>query len=281
MKTINIIDNQFSHGTSLGSGDLPIYPKNFKWDRTLHSPNRYVFVTEGSFNNPILNSIAPVNRIAFLIEPASINSASYNYVKQNQNQFAYILSHDKEFVRQIPNGLYYPFGGCWIRPEERQVYPKTKLCSIIVSEKKITEGHRKRHEFVQQFASKYKVDVFGRGYKLIDNKLEALKDYCYSIVIENELSKGWFTEKLIDCLVTGVIPIYAGAPDIHGYFGEMKGFLNYNKVHELFAHEEKNPGAMFSHYRSELSTVNKMFELAQKYTCPEDWIFERYPQLFI
>lgn len=277
MKKINIIDTQFAHGTSLGSGDLKIYPKNFIWDRSPYKENKFIFVTESGFNNLPLNQ----HIIAFIIEPYSINPWAYEFARDNQNKFTYILSHDKEFNRQIPNSIYYPFGGCWIHEEDRKVHQKTKLISIIASDKKQTEGHKLRHEIIEKYASIYGIDVFGRGYKPIDNKLEALKDYCYSIVIENEFSKGWFTEKLIDVLQTGTIPIYQGSPDIHDYFDGEKAFVNLKNIEELLENNKQNPGAMFYYYKESLNQINKMFKLSKKYTCPEDWIFEKYPHLFV
>jgi calcineurin-like phosphoesterase family protein len=283
MKRVSIIDNQFSHGTSLGSGDLKVYPKNIIWDRTmdyLYSQSGNVFITENSFNNSLIDILPLERRIAFVIEPNSINSDSYNYLKDNHHKFKYILSHDKDFNRIIPNAIYYPFGGCWIEPGERAIYNKTKLVSIIASGKNEAPGHKLRHEFIKKYAGNFDLNVFGLGYKPVSSKLEALKDYCYSIIIENESSPGWFTEKLIDCLQTGTIPIYWGATDIHDYFDRVKGLLNFKMVNELFDHEKANPGAMFNNYKRSLPEVNKMFELSKKYTCPEDAIFERYPQLF-
>ncbi len=275
MKKINIIDNQFSHGTSLGSGDIRAYPSYFIWDREMKSPSKYVFITEESFLKAAFKN--PGNSIAFMIEPACINPESYRYIRQNYSDFVYVLSHDKDFLKQIPNGLYYPFGGCWIEEKDRQVYPKSKFMSIIASGKKEAPGHRLRHEVIENFAKKYNIDVFGRGYKPIDSKLEALKDYYYTIVIENESSKGWFTEKLIDALQCGCIPLYWGAPDINEYFSGTKGIFNMESLETLLGISKNE---MISYYCTQGHTINKMFELSKKYSCPEDWIFENYPYLF-
>ncbi len=275
MKKINIIDNQFAHGTSLGSGDIKIYPKNFEWDRTFSYTSKYTFITEESFLRAAFKN--PGNSIAFMIEPACINPESYRYIRQNYSDFVFVLSHDKEFLKQIPNGLYYPFGGCWIEEKERSVYPKSKFMSIIASGKKEAPGHRLRHEVIENFAKKYSIDVFGRGYKPIDSKLEALKDYYYTIAIENESSKGWFTEKLIDALQCGCIPLYWGAPDINEYFSGVKGIFNIENIETIL---KMGQGEMIPYYKTNIDTVQKMFENSKKYCCPEDWIFENYPYLF-
>ena len=62
------------------------------------------------------------------------------------------------------------------------------------------------HEVIQKFGNK--MTVFGRGYDPIEFKIDGLKDYRFSVVIENCKRDYWFTEKLIDCFVTGTIPIY-------------------------------------------------------------------------
>jgi|688.fasta_scaffold72507_4 hypothetical protein len=46
----------------------------------------------------------------------------------------------------------------------------------------------------------------------------------YSIIIENSQEKNYFSEKLIDCLLTETIPIYWGCPNIDEYF-DKNGFI--------------------------------------------------------
>jgi hypothetical protein len=48
----------------------------------------------------------------------------------------------------------------------------------------------------------------------VDDKYDAMSRYKYSICYENMILEGWITEKLFDCLYSGVVPIYLGAPDI-------------------------------------------------------------------
>ncbi len=276
MISVNLIDKQFPHGTSLGSGDLKIYPKNLTWDRTCKSNSKHVFITEDSFASyDFYKNPMPVS---WIIEPPLINKEAYRFAKKNESKFAFILSHNKDFLATISNGLYYPFGGCWIEEADRKVYPKTKLISIIASGKKETIGHRLRHEVIAKFGGQ--IDVFGHGYNPIDSKLEALKDYAYTIVIENEQGKGWFTEKLIDALQCGCIPVYWGAPDIYSYLDNVKGLFNIEYLDQMLAAEVKEPGCLLNYYNQDLERVNKLFTLSKKYTCPEDYIFNTYNFLF-
>ncbi len=275
MISVNLVDKQFPHGTSLGSGDLAIFPKNLIWDRTCQSNSKYTFITEDSFAT---HDFAHNKPVGWIIEPPLINKEAYRFAKKNCDNFTAILSHNKDFLATIPNGLYYPFGGCWIEEENRKVHPKTKLISIIASGKKETIGHRLRHEVIAKFGSQ--IDVFGHGYNPIGNKLEALKDYAYTIVIENEQSNGWFTEKLIDALQCGCIPVYWGAPDIYSYFDNVKGLFNIEFLDQMLAAETKEKGCLLNYYRSDLERINKLFTLSKIYTCPEDYIFKTYNFLF-
>ena len=57
-------------------------------------------------------------------------------------------------------------------------------------------------------------------------------DYRFSIVIENCKRDYWFTEKLIDCLRTGTIPIYWGCPSIGDFF-DIRGFILFDDINDL------------------------------------------------
>jgi hypothetical protein len=53
----------------------------------------------------------------------------------------------------------------------------------------------------------------------------------FSIIIENSKEDYMFTEKLIDCFLTGTIPIYYGCPSIGLFFND-KGILHFNNYKE-------------------------------------------------
>ena len=173
-----------------------------------------------------------------------------------------------------PSVNWYPFGGCWILPEDRKIYPKKKLISIIASEKRETEGHKLRHEIIDAIrkdpvVSKY-VDVFGRGYNPVDYKLEALKDYRFSIVIENEKTPFWFTEKLIDCFMTGTVPIYWGITPI-------KGCITFFNTADLIRKLQSWIFELGWKKNLILPLVSDFqFNNALQFTCPEDWLYENF-----
>ena len=69
----------------------------------------------------------------------------------------------------------------------------------------------------------------------IIDKQEEISRYKFAICFENFSFPGYVTEKIIDCLVAGVIPIYWGAPDIEKYvplntFINAKHYQNFDEL---------------------------------------------------
>lgn len=269
---IKILDRQFSHNPecSFGVGDLKIKPSFFEWYRgTEKQHNDIVVMTESCMK--LVDVQTEGIRILLVLEPPSINPYTYQWIKQPENyqKFNYILTYNEELLSLDKRFVPYIFGGSWIQPEERQVYPKTKDISIIASWKKETEGHKLRHEVIEKFGDK--IDVYGNGYKFVENKLEALQDYRYSIVIENEQSH-FLTEKLIDCFAVGTIPIYWGSKIVGQHFN-MDGVFNFNDINTL--------GTILNYvdekiYNESIDAVKDNFERAKEFYIPEDRLYQTF-----
>jgi hypothetical protein len=101
-----------------------------------------------------------------------------------------------------------------------QDVPKTKLLSIISSNKQGTAGHRQRYKFALALKDALgdQVDLFGRGINDFNDKWDALAPYKYSIAIENSSYDDYVTEKLFDCYLAHTFPFYYGAPNVDRYF---------------------------------------------------------------
>jgi len=97
---------------------------------------------------------------------------------------------------------------------------KTKLISVITSDKAFTQGHIDRIRFVKKLKQRYgdKIDVFGRGYRSFDDKWDVLAPYKYHIAIENSSQRYYWTEKISDCFLTQTFPFYYGCTDLSDYF---------------------------------------------------------------
>ena len=139
---------------------------------------------------------------------------------------------------------------------------------MIYSDKNIFEGHRLRHEISKNVNE---IDLFGRGTpNPVDYKEESLLDYRYSIVVENSKTDNYFTEKLIDCLAVGTIPIYWGCPNIDNYFN-LDGIITFNTLEEL---NKILPTLNKNLYESKLDAITNNLEKSKEYNVTEDWIYK-------
>lgn len=90
-----------------------------------------------------------------------------------------------------------------------------KVCSFVTSNKYYADPFR---EFVfDKLRSVIKIDSGGSlnnnlGY-LINDKISFLNEYKFNLSMENSLSKGYITEKIIDAFKAKTIPIYWGYLD--------------------------------------------------------------------
>ena len=112
---------------------------------------------------------------------------------------------------------------------------KIKKCSIIISSKVMTEGHKKRIIFLNELKNYFKneIDIFGFGFNPIKNKKDAIAPYQYSIALENKIMNNWWTEKIADVFLGYSCPIYSGCPNIADHFDPSSFVLiNYENIDE-------------------------------------------------
>jgi hypothetical protein len=149
--TINLIDSTFSHSKI---GYCSDYQDSlfFKWKRENFNKNGNDFVvyTDARLGEVTNNH----NSIAWLIEPKEIAPYTYDFIVNNNNKFKKVFTHEKSLLDKGGNYELLPFGCCWIKPEDQKIYNKSKMISIISSNKTQTNGHRLRHEIVNQLNGK-------------------------------------------------------------------------------------------------------------------------------
>ena len=92
--------------------------------------------------------------------------------------------------------------------------------SVICSNKKNTENHGLRVEFLKILKDHFKDNLqwFGNGFNEIENKFEVISNSKYHIVLENDSKYNLISEKLYDAYLGLSFPIYYGAPNINDYF---------------------------------------------------------------
>ena len=212
-------------------------------------------------------------RIFLATEPPAVQPEVYAALAPRTGDFDAVLSLAGPALVRGDNVIRWPFGSSWVPLAEWQVFPKTRLCSIIASKRRDFEGHRLRHAAVDALrAAGFDCDVLGRGYREVGSKREGLVDYMFSIVVENSREEGsnYMTEKLVDALACGTVPVYWGNKVAERHFGQ--GLIVWDTVEEL--RDKVCPRLTRATYEAMLPAVRANLEEAKKFAPPERWLCE-------
>ena len=167
-------------------------------------------------------------KFIWLLESREIIPDQYKFIEDNYDFVASrvdgIFTADQRLTHEAgPDGKFlYCLSNAapWVM--DRDIYTKSKLVSMIASNKGYTEGHRRRLRVVQAFADKFgQDDLYGWGltHELpLKEKSRGLADYMFSFACENANYPTYFTEKLTDCFACGTIPVYYGTAGVAQYF---------------------------------------------------------------
>lgn len=235
----------------------------------------------------ILTPRTETNNVGLLLEPRCIKPQLYDILDHRslllKPKFKKIITHDDILLDRYPD--FYkslPFtGGSLLLESMHKIYDKPKLStSIIASQKKESIGHRLRHYVISKFAKKYNITAYGPEYTNLytypqasrDNLVDYYKyitgdlsrayaDSMFMIVIENQRQEFFFTEKIIDCFLSGTIPIYCGAYTIGDAF-DINGILVFNSLEEL---ETILQSLSVDLYKSKMNALTINFKLAQAF----------------
>jgi len=154
----------------------------------------------------------------------------------------------KNTVMVTANKHYQPAG----QETAHQAQSRTRAMAIQ------DELQSKRLEAIEFFASAGLLDLFGHGWneperlpqswqerledtlkylqpQPCEDKIRTIAAYKFAICFENMAYPGYITEKIIDCFVAGVIPIYLGAPDVQEHipgdaFIDMRQFSSWQDL---------------------------------------------------
>jgi hypothetical protein len=245
------------------------------WSRDIDNYDIAIYTDQKCFNSDI--DPTKIN-YAWIIEPPIINGTNHINISksENYNKFVKVFSYNRWIGDRIPNFEFVAHGGTWLREEDIGIHNKNKLCSMIFSSKQWNAGHTQRLRVYNYLKDSSSVDFFGSGVdRYLEYKIEGLKDYMFSICMENEgpqhlfsSNTDYFSEKFLDCLLTGTIPIYYGNKSIANYF-DMDGILWFD--------DPDNVSKIISNispdlYISKLSAIKYNFEIAKQYIHPEKLI---------
>jgi hypothetical protein len=265
MNSIGLFGGGFQHAFSTTLWKKPTY---FDWEKNVVCDTT-CFVEEAIVPN--INNHKHIKKWAWVVESSpviekfgGVISTIQKHHKEISESYEFLISHDKSITSLESNFYYLPPHGYWIK--NPQIYPKTKLCSMISSNKKMIPGHDFRLDWVRKLMGK--LDMFGTGINTFNTKEETMCDYMFSVTIENSQYETYWTEKILDCFTTGTIPIYHGSPDI-GEFFNLDGIIILDDTFDVSQ-------LSADLYISKQDAIIDNFERALKYNIIEDIIWEKY-----
>ena len=277
MKNFKLLNDTFVHLTN-GNKGYSTHGKESKYIKWIHegegkqqltfnnlTPDDETFYVDRFIPAGLQDNVSK-KKYAILLECCWILNPLFEEIKNNLdayvNAYEKIFTWNEELCELHEKFCWIPGNGSWI--SEPQIYPKNKLASIIASNKSHLPGHQQRMHMLEQL--KDYAPLFGRGFNEVEYKEEALADYMFSVAIEN--ADDWFTEKILDCFLTGTVPIYYGTPSISKWFNP-DGIIF---LEDGFDIEELDEDL----YKSMEPAIKDNFERAMKMEMLEDFIWETY-----
>lgn len=249
-------------------------PSNFKWVFDKKSRDDIeVYLDYDMFGG--MKSKCP-NKFLWICESRGIIPHQMHFLKTNasniQSVYKKIFVHDHELLEISPIFSYCPpaANSTWV--VDRGIHPKTKMVSMVSSGKTMCAGHHFRNNMMIQFRNTgYPIDYYGRSFNPFEKKEDVLRDYCFSITIENERYSNYYTEKLMDCFACGTIPIYYGTPEVVKMFN-MDGIILLDDKFDINSLSEDL-------YYSKMDAIKDNFERCMSHQTSDDYLYDRIVEL--
>jgi hypothetical protein len=259
----NMKSHNFSHAYS---STLYKRSNNIFWDFG-SDVNSTSFYIDGDVTRGIIDRNDGKRKFLWGLESRHFNNGLFDFIESNLDlvldTYEAIFTFNDKFLELDPKFKWVPAMGTWI--DEIKVNRKTKLVSMVTSNKQITENQKFRVRFSQ--VNSDSLDLYGSIKNHIQSKEVALNDYMFSVAIENDTYNTYFTEKILDCFSTGTIPIYKGTSRIEKFF---------NKDGIIFLEEAKLPELSVELYNTKIEAVMENLDIAKRFNTIEDWMFENY-----
>lgn len=240
-------------------------PKYMEWVKTPHYAPISIYIDYALTQPKNPNT----KNYGWLCESRTIIGNIYNWCANNidylKSNFISVFTHDAQLA-SISDIFVLTQCSAKSFLTHGEIYPKSKLVSMIASNKRMCNEHLYRQEVIKKYSNQ--CDHFGRGFNEIKNKEDGLKDYCFSFALENATYSNMFTEKITDCFMTGTIPIYYGIKNIGDYFNP-DGIITLTddfKIEDL----------SFDLYNSKLSAVEENLKLSMDLLLAEDYICKNF-----
>lgn len=208
----------------------------------------------------------------------------HDWTIQNKHLFNIILTQSDKVLNNCDNAIFQPFGHTWLKPNQyKKEHNKIFQLSHLQGKLLKTYGHSLRHQvtsrknelniplkFYETYGNRNNIDDARLGKEFI------FGDSQFGVVIENTSSRGYFTEKILDCFLLKTIPLYWGCSNIEDYF-DIEGIIPFSNVDDLIYISNN---LTEDYYNSKKEVIEKNWKLALNYVHYEQNIVNTITQIF-
>lgn len=267
----------------------PVYNLFSEYDQCnhLHAPTAFTWTRDGSGTiNFFVDDYVKIHKtvdngkphVALLIEPATIQPEIYSWIKKHLDEFDAIFTHDEDMdiLRLTTTVPILPI--YFMNWYEKNDVPKTKMISMVCSDKAMCIEHRIRQLIADELGGKvhhygtYKNKTWASYY-------DCRAEYMFEIVIDNSWGGYWCSEKLANPLANKTIPIYLGAKCFPGDI-DLNGIILIQNIRQIFEMVDKILEDPDKEYASRIRAVNHNYEIIDRYKIFEDWLYSEYKDFF-
>lgn len=251
--------------------------KYFFWDRYNYGLDTHFYGPE-SMIRPLGK---PLVKYGMLTESRVIVPKDYEIFHKHkglEKEFRYIFTYDEKILNEVENARFYPIAaGIWNAEMKEDLHErKQKDVSILSSDKVMCPLHRFRLELARKCKNEGLAHTFGRfdGGAYIKSVDECLDSFRFSVVIENDISDYYFSERLTSCFAAQTIPVYLGARKIADFFNpEGIIFLPGTDLEQAAAVLSKCTKEV---YEERKAAVLDNYKRVQEYVNMQDYLYEHY-----
>ena len=251
--------------------------KYFFWDRYNYGLDTHFYGPEamtGTLGKPAV-------KYGMLTESRTIVPKDYEVFHRNrglEKDFRYIFTYVDRILNEIENARFYPVAaGIWnSEMREGRYREKDRDLSILSSDKVMCALHRFRLELARLCKREGLADTFGRfdGGGYVEKVDETLNRYRFSMIIENDVSDYYFSERLTSCFAAQTVPVYLGARRIGDFFNTdgmiLLGSADLEEAESLIAECTRE------RYEAMLPAVLDNYERVKEYVNMQDYLYEHY-----
>lgn len=224
-------------------------------------------------------------RVIHHCEPPDVFPTIAEKIITEHKRFDLVLTYDPRVLQACDNAVFVTESACSWFPRKSGAAPDPFGCmnygggvshknpvvseyigcdvskkkfevSFLTSSKNMFPGHALRQEIYQRLPEQVgSIKTWKhKSPPIVNDKRDILEPYMFSIVPENSIHAGYYTEKIVDCLVAKTIPVYWGCPNISDYF-DVESIVLFQDYAELVAKLEKLTPE-FYHNRAEVIEKN-------------------------